>query len=142
MIHGNRRALHVGPGWKECKEGGKIELLVVEDEVLIRMHLADHLRNAGYVVCEANHAGEAISILEANPGIRAIITDIEMPGSAMDGLALAAAIAERWPPCKLVIVSGRSYPADTFLPSGAKFFRKPYAPEQICETLHGWGIAA
>lgn len=121
---------------------GKAELLVVEDEFLLRLDLADRLRRAGYVVREAIHAGEAISVLETNTEIGAVITDIEMPVAAMDGLALAAAVAKRWPPCKVIIVSGRPDSSNGSLPAGARFFRKPYVVEEICQALQDWGIKA
>jgi two-component system, response regulator PdtaR len=118
------------------------EILVVEDNLLLRFDLADRLRECGYLVREASHARQAIAILEACPDIRAVITDIEMPGSAMDGLALAAAISDRWPPCKLIIVSGRNLPPPDQLPNDALFLAKPVAFEAVVQRLAAWGLAA
>uniref|UniRef100_UPI003101520C response regulator n=1 Tax=Neorhizobium sp. EC2-8 TaxID=3129230 RepID=UPI003101520C len=50
-------------------------------------------------VFEASNADDAITILNANSGIRLMFTDIDMPGS-MDGLKLAAAVRDRWPPSR------------------------------------------
>lgn len=118
------------------------EILVVEDNLLLRFDLADRLRDLGYVVREASHARQAIDILEACSAIRAVITDIEMPGSAMDGLALASAISDRWPPCKLIIISGRKLPPPEHLPNGALFMAKPVPFEAVVRQLSAWNIAA
>ena len=71
-----------------------MRILIVEDEVLIRLGAADMLVDAGFDVAEANNADEAIQILETRPDITLVFTDIQMPGS-MDGLKLAAAIRGR-----------------------------------------------
>ena len=68
----------------------QIAVLVVEDEALIRMDVVDQLEDEGFVAFEAANADEAIAHLEAQPQIRILFTDIDMPGS-MDGLRLAAA---------------------------------------------------
>ncbi|KPH82842.1 response regulator [Bosea vaviloviae] len=103
----------------------QIVVLIVDDEPLIRMDLADMVRDAGYVALEAAHADEAIRLLESQPTIRILVTDIEMPGS-MDGLKLAAAVRERWPPVAIIVTSGRILPANTALPAATTFLAKPY----------------
>ncbi|HEV7283761.1 MAG TPA: response regulator, partial [Kaistia sp.] len=80
-------------------------ILVVEDEGLVRMAAADDLVEAGFKVIEAANADQAIQMLETHPEITILFTDIDMPGS-MDGIRLAHAVRERWPPVKLVLVSG------------------------------------
>jgi two-component system, response regulator PdtaR len=81
-------------------------VMIVEDEVLIRLHAAQIIEEAGFdVVTEASNADEAIAILEARPDITVLFTDIQMPGS-MDGLKLAAAVKGRWPPIKIIATSG------------------------------------
>lgn len=72
----------------------QVSVLVVEDEALVRMDLALHLSEAGYRVIEAGSAAEAIEILEKDRSIRAVFTDINMPGD-MNGLALAQCVRER-----------------------------------------------
>ena len=76
---------------------GEVTILVVEDEFLIRWDLVLGVEDAGYRAKEASSAGEAIGVLENDPSIRVIITDIGMPGT-MDGVALAHYVHERWPP--------------------------------------------
>jgi CheY-like chemotaxis protein len=80
----------------------RIAVLVVEDEAFIRMAIVDELENAGFDVFEAAHADAAIASLVANLNIRLMFTDIDMPGG-MDGLKLAAAVRDRWPPIKIIV---------------------------------------
>jgi two-component system, response regulator PdtaR len=61
-------------------------------------------------------------------------TDIQMPGS-MDGLKLAAAVRDRWPPIKIVATSGRVKLGPGDLPQGGRFLRKPYSLAEVMKTL-------
>ena len=79
-------------------------ILVVEDEVLIRLHLAEELRRSGYHVHEASSADEAMRLLRTVADIDLLITDIQMPGS-MDGLALADWTSQMRPAMKIMIAS-------------------------------------
>ena len=110
-------------------------VLIVEDEALIRMHCAEMIRDLGFEVIEAVDADEAVSLLESTPSIKLVFTDIQMPGS-MDGLMLAAAIRDRWPPVALLITSGKVRPPTDDMPDGARFIPKPYSPWQLKEQLH------
>lgn len=104
--------------------------LVVEDEFLIRLHAVDMLEAAGFATIEATNADEAILILESRNDIRLVLTDIQMPGS-MDGLRLAHAVRKKWPPVKLVLVSGKRDLRIDELPEGALFYAKPYNVDEI-----------
>lgn len=117
----------------------KVVVLVVEDEPLLRMGIVDHLEEQGFSVLEAGNADEAIAILSNNTTIQILFTDIDMPGE-MDGIRLASAVRDRWPPIKIVITSGHKSPPSSDLPAGAQFFAKPYNPDTIAATF--WGIAA
>jgi DNA-binding NtrC family response regulator len=109
-------------------------ILVVEDEVLIRMAVADTIAEAGFTVCEAGNADQAIKMLESRADIRALFTDIDMPGS-MDGLKLAAAVRTRWPAIKIIVTSGHVKIRAEELPVEGKFFSKPYDAARIVSTL-------
>jgi CheY-like chemotaxis protein len=108
-------------------------ILIVEDELLIRMHAIEMIEEA-FEVVEAASADEAIAILEARLDITVVFTDIQMPGS-MDGLKLAAAVRDRWPPIKIVATSGRVKLDPGDLPAGGRFLRKPYSPAEVMNTL-------
>ena len=109
-------------------------VLIVEDEILVRMNAAEMIGDAGFDVVEARNADEAIEILEACPNIHVVFTDIQMPGS-MDGLKLARFVRSRWPPIKIVATSGFVQIGTHDLPEGSRFLPKPYRPEQIVATL-------
>jgi CheY-like chemotaxis protein len=110
-------------------------VLIVEDNPVIRMDLADRAEREGFTVYEAGTADQAIAILEAHRHIRLIFTDIEMPGS-MDGLKLAAYVRRRWPPIKVMVTSGKTRCAECDLPAGGLFFPKPYNAAQVSAAMH------
>ncbi len=112
----------------------KIAVLVVEDEPIIRMDVVDQLEEGGFQVFEAPDADRAIKILEANPAIRVLFTDVDMPGS-MDGLKLAAAVRDRWPPIRIVVASGLRKVNLAALPGDSRFFSKPYNVNEIAATM-------
>jgi CheY-like chemotaxis protein len=118
-------------GLVECK---RPVVLIVEDELLLRMNAVDMIEAAGFEVVEAANADEAIEILEARRDISVVFTDIQMPGS-MDGLKLVRAVRGRWPPIKIVATSGHIGVAQTDLPEGGRFVPKPYSPGQVMDVL-------
>jgi len=99
-------------------------VLVVEDEMLLRMRAVDIVEDAGFTSVEAVDADEAVAILESRSDIALLFTDIQMPGS-MDGLKLAHAVHERWPPVKIILVSGQLKLANIDIPANSRFFGKP-----------------
>lgn len=117
----------------------KTIVLVVEDEPLVRMAIVDHLEEDGFTVLEAADADQAIAILVENLDIRIVLTDIDMPGG-MDGLKLAVAIRERWPPIKIVVTSGYRKVKVENLPVEAKFIPKPYDLDKVASDL--WKMAS
>src|SRR6185436_8649796 len=110
-------------------------VLIVEDELLLRMNAVDMIAAAGFEAIEAANADEAIEILENRRDITVVFTDIQMPGS-MDGLKLARAVRGRWPPIKIVATSGHVDVAETDLPDGGRFLAKPYSPDELAGVLH------
>ena len=108
-------------------------VLVVEDEMLLRMRAVDMVEDAGFTPVEAVDADEAVAILELRSDIALLFTDIQMPGS-MDGLKLAHAVRKRWPPIKIILVSGQLKLANIDIPADSRFFGKPLeAKEMIAE---------
>jgi CheY-like chemotaxis protein len=98
------------------------------------MDAVDIVRSAGFEAVAAGNADEAIAIIEADPNIHVVFTDVQMPGT-MDGLKLARFIKDRWPPIKIVATSGRVKVDEKDLPEGSVFVPKPYRPAQIIRTL-------
>ena len=111
-----------------------VYVLVVEDDFLSRLHAVNLVEDAGYIAVEASNADEAITILEARKDIRIVFTDIDMPGS-MDGLKLAHAIRERWPPIELILTSGHFDLSHDEIPERGRFFPKPYRDQEIISAL-------
>ena len=109
-------------------------VLVVEDEFLVRMQAVDMIEEAGFDAIEANNADEAIRLLETRKDIRIVFTDIEMPGS-MDGLRLARAIRDRWPPIELILTSGKHQFSSNEIPARGHFVPKPYSFDALATTL-------
>jgi CheY-like chemotaxis protein len=109
-------------------------ILIVEDELLIRLNAVEMIEEA-FEVVEAASADEAIAVLEGRLDITVVFTDIQMPGS-MDGLKLAAAVRHRWPPIKIVATSGQVKLGPGDLPGGGRFLPKSYSPAEIMKTLH------
>src|SRR6187551_468046 len=99
-------------------------VLVVEDEIVLRMRAVDIVEDAGFTAVEAVNADQALSILESRSDISLLFSDIQMPGT-MDGLKLARAVHERWPAIKIILVSGQVTPLDDEKPADSRFFGKP-----------------
>src|ERR1700691_344975 len=112
-------------------------ILIVEDEPLVRLCAVDAVAAAGFEVVEAASADEAIRILGCRSDIRVVFTDVQMPGS-MDGLKLAHAVRNRWPPIKIMVTSGREIITQHDLPEGGRFFGTPYDSTQITNTIREW----
>ena len=115
-------------------KNGRAVVLVVEDTALIRMGAVDIVRTAGYEALEAQDADEAIRILESRDDIDLVFTDVQMPGT-MDGLKLSHYIRDRWPPVRIMVASGMAILEESSLPTGSRFFTKPYNDSAIADAM-------
>lgn len=107
--------------------------LVVDDDGLLRMDVAEILETAGFRTMEAETGDEAMTVLEQHHlDVVLLFSDVEMPGSR-NGFALAREVAVKWPAISIVIASGRLLPGDGELPEGAHFIGKPFS----AEVVHG-----
>jgi two-component sensor histidine kinase/CheY-like chemotaxis protein len=113
---------------------GTPNVLIVEDEMILRMRAVDIVEDAGFHPIEAVNADQAISILESRSDISLLFTDIQMPGS-IDGLMLAHAVHDRWPSIKIILVSGQVKPSDAERPADSRFFGKPLGDAQMVAEL-------
>ena len=109
-------------------------VLVVEDEMVLRMRAVDIVQDAGFTAVEAVNADQALSILESRTDISLLLSDIQMPGS-MDGLKLAHAVHDRWPSIKIILVSGQIKLSDADKPADSRFFPKPLGVKQMIAEL-------
>jgi DNA-binding NtrC family response regulator len=114
-------------------EEDKAIVLVVEDEVLIRLMLADALRSEGINVIEASNGEEAMRVLQSALPVQLVLTDIRM-ASELDGLALAHAARAIRPGLKLIVASSQ-VSRDEVAGLADAFFSKPYALTAIIDRV-------
>ena len=105
-------------------------ILVVDDEVLVRLPIADHLRDVGFTVVEAANAGEALEVIASDAPVDLVFTDHNMPGE-MDGCALADWLASHRPTLPVILTSGGADVLRTAVARGARFIAKPYAVLEV-----------
>jgi two-component sensor histidine kinase/CheY-like chemotaxis protein len=110
------------------------KVLIVEDELILRMRAVDIVEDAGFIPVEATNADDALAILESCSDIGLLFTDIQMPGS-MDGLKLAHAVRERWPLIKIILVSGQLTLTDADKPADSRFYGKPLDVKHMIAEL-------
>ena len=106
-------------------------ILVVEDELLIRLDIARELAGAGYKVIEAANAAEAIAVLESGHAVDLVFSDIQMPGP-VDGIGLLEIVRQRFPSIPVVLTSGG---AQVDQIEGVIFLPKPYRPSDVLSTV-------
>lgn len=111
-------------------------ILVVEDEILIRMVVAEYLRDCGYRVIEAASADEAMVILQhLEIDVEVILSDVEMPGF-MDGFQLSQWLSANRPGIDVILtgsVSRASEAAAELCDSGP--IPKPYEPKLAADRI-------
>lgn len=107
-------------------------VLVVEDDLLIRLMLVEALQDDGYAVVEAGNVLEAVAAIGRNPSFDALVTDVDMPGY-LTGLDLAAMVASVSARTQIIVVSGRDVSEDIEI--GWVFMPKPYSLDQLLNLL-------
>jgi DNA-binding response OmpR family regulator len=111
-------------------------VLVVEDEVLLRLAIADYLRECGLQVFEACDAREAKAVLGANAGVDVVFSDVQMPGEE-DGFALARWVREHHPSVQVILTSGWLAASDKArdLCHSGPVMQKPYEEEAVLQRI-------
>lgn len=113
--------------------GGPLRILLVEDELFVRMDLAEELRRAGFQIVEAACADAAMEFVETGESVDLVFTDVQTPG-VLDGIALAERVRAKFPMMPIIISSG-----NTELESAAsrlgKFVPKPYEPTYVANLI-------
>jgi CheY-like chemotaxis protein len=109
-------------------------ILLVEDEALVRAVQVDILREAEFWVIEAENADEAFEILKQRRDIKAVLTDVDMPGS-LDGFEFARLVRQGWPEVGVLVISGKTTPGPGDLPRGATFVSKPVRPAALVARI-------
>ena len=112
-----------------------IQILVVEDETLVRFSAADALTDAGFEVVQAEDAGEALAALAGGLRPFLLFTDVNMPGDT-GGIELAERAFANDPSLRIIITSGLPLARGIgHLP--ARFLPKPYALAELCQAARG-----
>lgn len=112
-------------------------ILIVEDELLVRLALAEFLEHTGFETVEAGSGKEAVGILEeTDTKIDLVFSDIRMPGP-MDGFQLALWIRAHRPGLPVFLTSGDIGKAQTTfeLAPGQPFFLKPYDLDKVAARM-------
>ena len=112
----------------------KTVVLVVEDEPIVLMDAMQSLEDAGFDVVDAYDAEHALLVLETRPEIRAIFTDVNMPGK-VDGVALARMVHERRPDMLILVTSGVMKVQREDIPEGGRFIAKPYDGTHVARLI-------
>lgn len=110
------------------------EVLVVEDEPMVRIVAADALADSGIMAWEAADAEEALEALDRHPRIGLMFTDVNMPGE-MNGLGLAHRVSLMRPDVELIVTSGAATVSNDELPDQGIFLPKPYPTERLVELV-------
>jgi CheY-like chemotaxis protein len=105
-------------------------VLVVEDELLIRMAAVDQLERQGFTMLEAASGQEALDRIALGDRVDVVFTDVNMPGD-VDGLMLAREVNQLWPGVGIIVTSGKAVIDPQDLPAGCRFYPKPYKSETI-----------
>jgi DNA-binding NtrC family response regulator len=114
--------------------GARKRILLVEDELLIRLLVSDELRNAGFEVIEAVNADEALTVLGSLVRVDLIISDVRMPGS-LDGLGLLAAVRVKYPTLPVIITSGHLESKAAVAGGATRFLAKPFGMNVVVSAV-------
>lgn len=111
-------------------------ILVVEDEILVRMVIADYLRDCGYRVIEAGNAEEALTVLRSSEPVDVVFSDVQMPGE-IDGFGLARWVRQHQPQVKVLLTSGNARAAAVAhdLCEDRPLEAKPYQPQSVLDRI-------
>jgi DNA-binding NtrC family response regulator len=109
-------------------------VLIVEHDELLQSLTADIMEEAGFATLQASDADQALAHLESRSNIAVLLTSIAMPGS-MDGFGLAHTVCKRWPAIKIIIASSQVRRIGYNLPTGSRFFLKPYHAQTMISEI-------
>jgi DNA-binding NtrC family response regulator len=124
------------PGTVETADNRLECILVVDDDVLVRMVIAGYLRECGFKVIEAVDADEAMIVLDqAEVHVDVVFSDVEMPG--VDGFALTKWIRAHRPEIAVILAGtpARAMDAAADLCKSGPDLAKPYEPQLVLERI-------
>jgi DNA-binding NtrC family response regulator len=113
--------------------GEPVRILLVEDEVFVRIDVAETLRPAGFQVIEAADADAAMEFINSGERIDLVFTDVWTPG-VLNGLALAEPVRAKFPMMAIIITSGNTNVGVAASRLG-RFVPKPYEPTGVADMM-------
>jgi CheY-like chemotaxis protein len=125
-FHSDSGAGDVVPG-----EDRSRTLLLIDDEPMVREVLAEHLRDRGYRVVEADSAPTALRVIQSGAPIDLLISDVGLPGG-MDGRQVADVALKRRPGLPVILITGYAF-GDPI--TGVDVIRKPFLPEALADAV-------
>jgi DNA-binding response OmpR family regulator len=111
-------------------------IFVVEPDILVRMIIADYLRNCGYKVFEGVTASDVLTVLESGQKIDVIFAEVQLGGS-MDGFGLAQWVREKHRGIDVILTSGIARAAEKagdLCDEGP--LEKPYHPQDVVRRIN------
>lgn len=127
------RVFSVSSGRVDCVFLKRIlMILIAEDDALQRLNLEAALEDGGFTVVATADGDEALRVLQTRSDIRALISDVQMPGS-LNGIELMWVVRDRWPPIKIILTSGNA--KRDGLPDDVPFFVKPFIERELLSQL-------
>jgi CheY-like chemotaxis protein len=112
-------------------------VLIVEDETMVRLPIAEYLRDCGYHVLEAADASEAMAVVDSDK-VDVVFSDVRMPGQ-IDGFGLARWLQQNHPRVPVLLTSGWTGATQkgNDAPRGVRVIEKPYSQAQVADRLEG-----
>jgi len=110
-------------------------ILLVEDDPLVRISTADHLRSKGFNVIEAGTVVEAAIVLSSGPQVHLVFSDVDLPG-AMGGLSLTVWVHTHYPAIPVILTSGvRAIVPALSGQHTVPFVPKPYDLDKVSDLI-------
>jgi CheY-like chemotaxis protein len=116
-------------------------VLVVDDDLLVRINIAEILEEAGLAVVEARDAASALDVMREKSEVQLVCTDISMPGE-LDGVGLAIRLQDEYPHVKVILLSAMAW--GRALPPRIPFVAKPFDSRALTKLVWaelGFGAA-
>jgi len=111
-------------------------VLVLEPDILVRMIIADYLRDCGFKVFEGVTADDVVAVLESGQKIDIIFAEVQL-GGRMDGFGLARWVRDKQPDTDVILTSGIARAADKagdLCDEGP--LEKPYHPQEVLRRIN------
>jgi two-component system cell cycle sensor histidine kinase/response regulator CckA len=111
------------------------QVLIAEDEVMLRVIAVEMLEDAGFTVFQAGDGEEALAALKANPGLEVLVSDIKMP--RMDGYTLVQEGLKVKPELKILLMTGYSQdpPPELLKVRDIQTLHKPFNLDRLSELV-------